>query len=635
MATANPESGAGRAATCPAVLTRSLLICLLGIHAGLLAWMSYRNSPAVDEVGHLAAGLSHWQFGTFDLYDVNPPLVRLIAAAPVSLLAPKMDWSNYRPNPFIRREIPLGREFVARHGEAAFWYFTVARWALIPFSLLGGYVCYRWATDLHGPKAGLVAAAVWSFSPDVLAWGATITPDAAAAALGLTAAYAFWRWLRSPGWQAALAAGLLLGLAELSKMTWIVLFLLWPILWAVWRAAAPRKAATSANPPRLSQLAAILAVALLILNLGYCFSGSMTPLGEYRFLSKVLAGREQLGTETGNRFAGTPVSSIPVPFPRDYVLGLDRQKSGFEQGKRSYLAGRWKDGGWWYYYLYAAAIKIPLGIWCLAALSLVLKDGVGGGRADAHPAAACGPLGQVTARDHIILLAPAATLLIMTSSQTGVNAHFRYLLPALPFCFVGISRVGQVLGSGRPLSGLLVAGALAWAAFSSASCYPHSMSYFNELAGGPSNGHAHLLGSNLDWGQDLIHLKLWIQEHPEARPLKLAYYGSIDPDDVGLTFPTPPPLVARGANGAELSQTPLPEPGWYAISISLVRGMKALNLLKKSDQFPYPFAEGDYSYFQMFEPVDRAGYSIYIYHLTPADIERLRTPVTSLPPTPE
>jgi hypothetical protein len=39
---------------------------------------------------------------------------------------------------------------------------------------------------------------------------------------------------------------------------------------------------------------------------------------------------------------------------------------------------------------------------------------------------------------------------------------------------------------------------------STLASYPHQLSYFNELAGGPQNGSKHLLGSNLDWGQDLI-----------------------------------------------------------------------------------------------------------------------------------
>jgi len=56
---------------------------LLVIHAVLLVWMAAEDSPVIDEVGHLPAGVSHWLTGNFDLYRVNPPLTRLIAAAPV------------------------------------------------------------------------------------------------------------------------------------------------------------------------------------------------------------------------------------------------------------------------------------------------------------------------------------------------------------------------------------------------------------------------------------------------------------------------------------------------------------------------------------------------------------------------
>lgn len=34
--------------------------------------------------------------------------------------------------------------------------------------------------------------------------------------------------------------------------------------------------------------------------------------------------------------------------------------------------------------------------------------------------------------------------------------------------------------------------------------YPHQLAYFNEAAGGPQNGFRHLLGSNFDWGQDVL-----------------------------------------------------------------------------------------------------------------------------------
>ena len=56
---------------------------LLAAHALLLGWGALRHSPPWDEVPHLVAGISHWELGRFDLYRVNPPLVRIVAALPV------------------------------------------------------------------------------------------------------------------------------------------------------------------------------------------------------------------------------------------------------------------------------------------------------------------------------------------------------------------------------------------------------------------------------------------------------------------------------------------------------------------------------------------------------------------------
>ncbi len=64
---------------------------------------------------------------------------------------------------------------------------------------------------------------------------------------------------------------------------------------------------------------------------------------------------------------------------------------------------------------------------------------------------------------------------------------------------------------------LIVTAALATLA-SALSVYPHELAYFNELAGGPRNGHLHLLHSNLDWGQDLLRAAEWERQHPMATP---------------------------------------------------------------------------------------------------------------------
>jgi hypothetical protein len=105
---------------------------LLISHAALLAWSATRHSPTIDEVTWLPAGVRHWQIDTFDSAIVNPPLVRLLAAAPVMWLLPD--------------DAPVvidGMNFIRTYGPRSFLFFTVGRWACIPISLVGAYVCYR------------------------------------------------------------------------------------------------------------------------------------------------------------------------------------------------------------------------------------------------------------------------------------------------------------------------------------------------------------------------------------------------------------------------------------------------------------------------------------------------------------
>jgi hypothetical protein len=108
------------------------------------------------------------------------------------------------------------------------------------------------------------------------------------------------------------------------------------------------------------------------------------------------------------------------------------------------------------------------------------------------------------------------------------------------FSIIFVGRLGAVLEAQqlwRKASVLLLLG---WAVISYLSVHPHSLAYFNELAGGPDKGHRHLLGSNIDWGQDLFRLKRWMEEHPDAAPVKVAYFNHIDPRIVGLDFELPP-----------------------------------------------------------------------------------------------
>jgi hypothetical protein len=89
-------------------------------------------------------------------------------------------------------------------------------------------------------------------------------------------------------------------------------------------------------------------------------------------------------------------------------------------------------------------------------------------------------------------------------------------------------------------------------------------------------------------------LERWYQKHPEAKEMKVAYWGSYPLELTKLPSKEMPP--------ANASQS-----GWYALSVN--------HLYDREKQ---------YRYFLNFEPIDRIGYSIYIYHITPEDANRVR-----------
>jgi TRAP-type C4-dicarboxylate transport system permease small subunit len=134
-----------------------LLGVILLMYLLLLAWGAWVTSPTVDEVAHLPAGLSHWQLGRFDLYRVNPPLVRMIAALPVLAAQPNCCWTSYDPAPNQRSEFRVGTLFMQLNGSQARWLFAMGRWACLVFAFLGAVLVWRWAQELFGGQAGLLA----------------------------------------------------------------------------------------------------------------------------------------------------------------------------------------------------------------------------------------------------------------------------------------------------------------------------------------------------------------------------------------------------------------------------------------------------------------------------------------------
>ncbi|MGL6196805.1 MAG: hypothetical protein ACRC2T_18490, partial [Thermoguttaceae bacterium] len=277
-----------------------------------------------------------------------------------------------------------------------------------------------------------------------------------------------------------------------------------------------------------------------------------------------LGGKYRDGNELkvgGNQFRNTVLGQLPVPLPANYVIGFDIQKSDFEYKSWAYLHGKWQGGGWWYYYVNAFFVKEPIGL----ILLVIISTGI---------SLKC--LKQAWRQD-VILLLPAICVFVLVSSQTGMNEHYRYIIPVFPFVFIWTSKVASYFPRIATVAvGLLI--------LSSLAVYPHSLSYFNEFIGGPKNGGKYLLGGTIDWGQDILLLKKWQDENPNASPFFLKYSSYFDPKYAGVVYNKQEPNVTT--------------PGWHAISVNYLHGR-----------------DEQYRDFLQLKPVELIGYTIYIYYI--------------------
>ena len=594
-----------------------------------LLYCAYYNASNPCETANIVAGVTILKHGRFDLYQVNPPLYKIVSAAPLMLFDVSLDEKVYyehttRHTPGARPEFTMATEFAKRNRERLRLYLFLARVACLSFALVGAYFSWRWSRELFGERAGLVALVLWSFCPNVMTWSAFALPDASSAALGVMFGYYFWRWVKEPSWRDVCWLGGCLGAVWLTKFTWILLVPLLPAMWLASFALGTTRT-RRAFISQCAQLFVVMVIGAFVVNLGYGFEGSLKPLGEYKFCSRTLSGdkdaladydyeKTKASYKGGNRFKGTALESIPVPVPENYLVGIDLQKVDFERGMPSYFNGEWSDRGWKLFYWECAALKIPLGglALFLAACCFAFRHAHDGG--DRRSAL----------RDALCVLAPGVTLFVFVSLQSGFSRHFRYVLPALPFFYIFASSVfAESRLPSRILRRALAYGCLAWFVASALSVYPHTMSYFNELAGGSRNGWRYFLDANFDWGQETYALQDWLERRGRKDVMVKLRDDFAENSSFIVNYPQIPILVDQIPEDmtsllTEEAQLDLrlrgPRPGTYAISV------EALN-----DRY------GRYRYLQDLEPIERIGYAVNIYELNWDECQRLRAKY-QLPP---
>jgi hypothetical protein len=561
----------------------SIIGSLLLIQFCLGLYSSQKLTVTHDEYWHLPVGLLSWETGQFDYDRLNPPLIRTWSTLPLLLTSAQTGNPVHSSDP-----ADYGDAFLKANPESHHHYYVLGRCSILLLSAFSGILLAVWARELFGVSAAYLAVFLWVTSPNILANAALGTQDLAITGFFLATVYCGWKFASKVSWKWALITGIVLGLAQITKYTAVLLI---PILIIQWFILRYKNSDIKLDLPKktiLTRWGALLLMSCLLLNAGYLFQETFQPISSYQFQSSELKTLNQL-----------PVllQKIPLPIPRDYLLGFDLQRFIMQQDHPTYLDNQWELHGFRSYYLYALLYKLPHAIQFLFLLAVFhwFKSG--------HQSS------LLSVRMLGMLVTPVI-LLTLIASFSNNQLGLRYILPVFPFLFLLIVPLVEDLDFfHHKLFSYLVIVAILALPFSLRFA-PNHLAYFNELAGGPVNGDLHLIDSNLDWGQDLYHLKEYLRNN-QIEDLKLAYFGTIPPSKLGIKYKLPTDFR--------------PVPGRYAISASILQGRPYS--IRKLDGSRHNLGADALGYFRFFEPKAQLGYSINLYELSPEDVIRWQTAV--------
>lgn len=542
-------------------------------------------SPTFDEQGFITRGLGylrgenrHMRVGhPLGLNALNASLLVGDESVQLPVSDPSWELTNFhRPSELFLWE--MGNDV----GQVMF----LARLPTVWLGLFLVAVVGRWVFEIsRNPLVAFVAMLLVGLDPNLLANGRLATTDFGLATFAFLAGFLLWRFGQRPSWSRAIWAGIGFGLLQNTKFTaglfvplFALVLLLFVLSWSIDRRERGARRGFSGLFRRQSPLVMLL--------VAYPLAAFVTLWAAYGF---------QIGTLPDNLPTLPQLSGLTLPLSHHLEQLLDIG-GRLQKSTPAFLAGSQSDSGWWYYFPVAFLLKTPLPtlillITAVASLIWLAARRKLAGRWLTLAALLIPPLGY---------FAFALT--------TDINLGYRHLLPLLPFLAVFIAAVLAWLADSFPrqqrLGQLAVVGLLVWLGGSTVWLAPHYLAFFNALAGGPNGGWRYLVDSNIDWGQDLGGLKEWLDENG-VEQVWLSYFGEGRPDYYGINYvgldSFPPRLMNPQARPFYPHD---PAPGLYAISATNLQGVHFAN----HDQF---------AWFRDKEPLDKIGYSIFIYEVTP------------------
>ena len=504
------------------------VVALLAAMAYAMITTAVEQTPTFDEPVYVGTAVVYRQQHSLRYNPEHPPLGKLVIGVGTAFAEPRLD-PAYSGN-----QAQVGRQLLYGSGNDPGRLMLFARLPIIVLTLLFGLVVFAFARDMTGAAAGpaagavggLLALALYAFSPDVIAHGSLATLDVPAAGFLLTSAWLLWRARRRP-WLYAPLAGLALGAALATKSSALaaVPVLLPLVVLSVWHARRSRAPGGPSGSARALALGVAAAAGVGVLAVAVVWASYLAVDPRlYWVTPDVVPAYDGMR----GRLIGL------LPFPQPYRDGVNIQFLYEDKAYPGFLLGRSYRGSLWYYLPVALLIKTPLGalvLWLAGTIAMLARRRL-------WPAVP-------------YVLLPAGVLLAAVLYESR-NFGVRYAI-AVPM-FLAVAAAGVVVLR-SPWPRVTVAARVATAALvlfvaaSSARAFPYYLPYSNEAFGGPASTHLHLHDSNVDWGQDLGRLAEHLRRRYPGEKVWLVYYGSGVPTHYGIGAANPftvPPDQVRG-----------------------------------------------------------------------------------------
>lgn len=497
---------------------------LLLIMAAELVFSVRRQSQTFDEAAHIFAGYSYWKHADYGVNPEHPPLVKLVAALP--LLPMRLNVPAVPDGDFKAMEFSAGRAFLYSNDAGSILF--RARLAAALFTLALAAAVFFLANSLFGAGPAFLALGLFVFEPNFLAHGALVTTDVAAA-LGLFLGVgAFHLYLKKPSALRLVAAGLAAGLCLGVKHSGLLLV---PMLFAV---ALPNLPKLRAEPDgkfapvalrifgrRAAAILAVCAMALFILWSAYGFRFAARP-SDLPMTPSLSAFSQSM------RPASAAIVRAIARFhllPESYLYGVAEIFS--PKTRPTSLFGRFYPSARWFYFPAIFVIKSTAGF-LLLCCAIPFTPAIWRKRTEI-----------------LTLLLPAA-IYLAAAMYASLNLGVRHLLPLYPFLIVLAGTAAWNLATRHRPVAVAVAVLFAAHAASSLRAYPNYIPYANELWGGPAHAYRVVADSNVDWGQGLIALKQYTDQH-HIEHCWFAYFGSLVSDASYYGIPCQPLPTAFSA----------------------------------------------------------------------------------------